>query len=158
MPADRPVTVYELPDPLIFPGLIVHVPAGNPVRTTLPVATVQVGCVIVPMTGADGVTGWGLITAFCDAAETQPTALVTVKEYVPAARPVTVYELPDPLMLPGLIVQVPAGKPFSTTLPVATEQVGWVMVPMAGGDGGIFGDAVPEPGRLGQPFTVCVTV
>ena len=129
------MTVYELPDPLMFPGLIVQVPAGNPLRTTLPVATVQVGCVIVPMTGADGVTGCGSITAFCDAGETHPAALVTVKEYVPANRPVTVYELPDPMILPGLIVQVPEGRPFRTTLPVATVQVGCETVPMVGADG-----------------------
>ena len=129
------MTVYELPDPLMFPGLIVQAPAGNPPKTTLPVATVQVGWVIVPTTGADGVTGCGLITAFWDAAETHPAALVTVKEYVPADRPVTVYELPDPVMFPGLIVQVPAGNPFRTTLPVATVQVGCVIVPMTGADG-----------------------
>ena len=135
MPGINPETVNELPDPLILPGLIVQVPAGKPFSTILPVATVQVGWVIVPMRGAEGVTGWGLITAFCDAAETHPAALVTVKEYVPANRPVTVYELPDPMILPGLIVQVPEGRPFRTTLPVATVQVGCVIVPMTGADG-----------------------
>ena len=34
----------------------VHVPvAGNPFKTTLPVATLQVGWVVVPRIGADGV-------------------------------------------------------------------------------------------------------
>lgn len=35
-------------------------------------------------------------------------------------------------------VQVPvAGSPVSSTLPVATEQVGWVIVPTTGGEGGV---------------------
>jgi hypothetical protein len=41
--------------------------------------------------------------------------------------------LPD--MPPGLIVQLPAGKPLNITLPVARAQVGWVIVPTAGADG-----------------------
>ena len=45
------------PVPAIAPGLIVQFPAGKPPRTTLPVATVHVGCVIVPTVGADGVEG-----------------------------------------------------------------------------------------------------
>ena len=36
----------------------VHVPlAGNPLKTTLPVAKVQLGCVIVPTVGAVGADG-----------------------------------------------------------------------------------------------------
>ena len=49
-----------VPDVLIPPGepLIVHVPVvGRPLSTTLPVASVQVGGVIVPIDGADGVGG-----------------------------------------------------------------------------------------------------
>ena len=53
--------------------------AGKPLKATLPVAVVQVGGVIVPTIGADGVAGWGLITTLLEAAETQPAALVTVK-------------------------------------------------------------------------------
>ena len=67
-----------LPVPAILPGLIVQLPEGSPVNTTLPSA-VQVGCVIVPTVGAEGVTGWALITTLADAAEVQPTSLVTVK-------------------------------------------------------------------------------
>ena len=41
--------------------------------------------------------------------------------------------VPEPVILPGLIVQLPDdGKPFNTTLPVGTEQLGWVMVPVVG--------------------------
>lgn len=46
-----------MPLVVIPPGerVIVHVPLdGNPLRTTLPVATVQVGLVIVPTVGAEG--------------------------------------------------------------------------------------------------------
>ena len=32
---------------------------------------------------------------------------------------------PVTVMPPGFIVQLPAGSPFSTTLPVATAQVVW---------------------------------
>jgi hypothetical protein len=57
--------------------------------------------------------------------------------YVPAGRPEIAILVPEPVVviLPGLrvTVQVPvAGSPFITILPVATEQVGWVMFPMAG--------------------------
>ena len=46
-----------VPDPSIVPGLIVQVPAGKPVKITLPVLKEQVGGVIVPTVGAEGVTG-----------------------------------------------------------------------------------------------------
>ena len=35
--------------------MIVQFPDGRPLNTTLPVATVQVGCVIVPTPGANGI-------------------------------------------------------------------------------------------------------
>ena len=46
--------------------------------------------------------------------------------------------VPVVVIAPGerVRVQVPAaGRPLRTTLPVATEQVGWVMVPIAGANG-----------------------
>ena len=75
------------------------------------------------------------MTISADANEIQPSALVTVKEYVPATRPDIVVLKPVPAIAPGLIIQLPAGKTLNTTLPVATAQVGWVMVPTAGADG-----------------------
>jgi hypothetical protein len=62
------------------PGFLVNVqvPDGNPLNATLPVATVQVGWVIVPTTGALGVAGCALITTFAEATEVHPAALVTV--------------------------------------------------------------------------------
>ena len=44
----------RLPDGL---PATVQLPAGRPLKATLPVAVAQVGCVIVPGVGADGVTG-----------------------------------------------------------------------------------------------------
>ena len=43
--------------PAIAPGLIVQFPDGRPLRTTDPDGARQVGCVIVPATGAVGVAG-----------------------------------------------------------------------------------------------------
>ena len=57
---------------------MVQLPAGNPFNTTLPVATVHVGWVIVPMVGAVGVAGCALITTLADAGEVHPAAFVTV--------------------------------------------------------------------------------
>ena len=67
-----------VPDPVIPPGLMVQFPAGRPPKITLPVATAQVGWVIVPTVGAVGVTGGALITTLADAGDTQPAALETV--------------------------------------------------------------------------------
>ena len=136
------------PVPVIPPGLTVQFPAGKPFNTTLPIANVQEGCVMVPTNGADGVAGCALITIFAEATEVQPNALVTVKVYVPEARPEIVLLAPVPTSPPGLIVQFPVGKPFNTTLPVDNIQLGCVMVPTIGADGvegcaliAIFADA-----------------
>jgi len=42
---------------------------------------------------------------------------------------------PVPPIAPGLIIQLPAGKPLNNTLPVAVAQVGCVVVPIAGAVG-----------------------
>lgn len=110
--------------PAIDPGLIVQLPAGKPVKTMLPVETEQEGCVNVPTVGAAGVTGCELITTADVAADVQPAAFDTVKLYDPDDRPVMVLLAPEPAIAPGLIVQLPVGKPLNTTLPVATVQVG----------------------------------
>ena len=71
-----PVPVVVAPS-----GLLVNVQppeAGKSFRTTLPVATLQVGWVMVPTTGAAGVDGAALTTTEPDAGETQPSLLVTV--------------------------------------------------------------------------------
>ena len=61
----------------MLPGLMVQLPEGKLFNTTLPVATEQVGCVIVPRVGAEGVAA--VNTTFAVAGEVHPTELVTVK-------------------------------------------------------------------------------
>ena len=122
----------------------VHDPVdGNPLRSTLPVDTVHVGGVMNPVTGAVGADGGALITTFADDPDIQLFALVTVKVQVPTARPDMVVLVPLPVVVtpPGerVNVHVPAeGKPLNTTLPVAKEHVGCVIVPAAGADGLAF--------------------
>ena len=81
-----------------------------------------------------------MIIAFIDEVEVQPSALVTINEYVAGERPVTVVLVPVPLVViePGkrVNVHVPdAGKSFSTTLPVGSVQVGCITLPIVGADG-----------------------
>ena len=95
---------------------------------------------MVPTTGAVGIGGCVLIVTLAEGAEIHPSALVTVKVYVPAGIPETVVLVPVPVVVtaPGerVSVHVPEeGKPLSTTLPVATSHVGWVMVPTEGAEG-----------------------
>lgn len=78
MPVARAEIVAEVPVLVIAPGLIVQLPAGKPLRITLPVASAHAGWVIVPTTGAVGVAGCGLMTMFAVAVETHPAAFVTV--------------------------------------------------------------------------------
>ena len=78
-----------------------------------------------------------------DDTDIHPVALVTVKVYVPEARPVTVVLVPVPFVITAsglrVNVHVPlAGNPFNTTLPVDTEHVGWVNVPAIGAVGMAF--------------------
>ena len=87
---------------------------------------------------AGGPTGGSLITIFADAGDVHPGATPTVKLYVPGTSPETVVLVPVPVIAPGLMVQLPAGKPFNITLPVCTAQVGWVMVPAIGAVGMAF--------------------
>jgi hypothetical protein len=54
VPAVNPVRVVLDPVPVIPPGLMVQFPAGNPFKTTLPVGSKQVGCVMVPIVGVFG--------------------------------------------------------------------------------------------------------
>ena len=110
--------------PVTPPGLMVQFPAGNPLSTTLPVPTAQLGCVNAPTVGAAGADGTELITTFADADEVHPAELVTVYVYVPVMSPEIVVLVVFPDIPPGLIVQLPAGSPFNITLPVASAHVG----------------------------------
>ena len=133
-----PVPVVVVP-----PGVRVNVQvpvAGKLLKITLPVPTEQVGCVIVPTIGVEGVDGFGIMITSDDDNEIHPDELVTVKVFVPEGSPDTVVLVPVPVVVvpPGDLVniQVPAdGKPPKITLPVAIEQVGWVIVPTVGAIG-----------------------
>lgn len=120
---------------MIAPGFIVQFPEGKPLKITLPVAREQVGCVITPTTGAPGVAGCTIITTLADAGDVHPTELVTVKVRVPDSKPEMVVVDPEPDIDPGFIVQLPAGSPLNSTLPVETVQVGCVIAPTMGADG-----------------------
>jgi hypothetical protein len=137
VPAAKFDIVMVVPVPVTAPGLMVQVPvAGKPFKITLPVVIRQVGWVMVPIVGAPGVEGCELITTLAEAEEVHPEALVTVYVYVPVVKLDIVVDVPVPVIEPGLMVQVPdAGKPFNTTLPVATRQVGCVMMPRVGAFG-----------------------
>jgi hypothetical protein len=75
------VELVPVPVVVVPPGVLVKVQlpdAGKPFNTTLPLATVQVGWVIVPTVGAVGDDGWAVITTLAEEDETQPEELVTV--------------------------------------------------------------------------------
>jgi hypothetical protein len=62
-----------------FDRVNVHVPDdGNPLNATAPVDRAQVGCVLVPTTGA-GIAGTALITTLAEDTDVHPSVLVTVK-------------------------------------------------------------------------------
>lgn len=100
------------------------------------------------------------MTTGADSPEVHPLELVTVNVCEPAVRPATVTVEVEPVMPPGLTVQLPAGSPPRTTLPVCTAQVGWVMVPIEGGEGsGLTVTVVAADDRLWQPLaSVTLTV
>jgi hypothetical protein len=84
VPAGIVAAVKVAPSPVLEspPGerVKVHVPdAGNPLNATLPVELIQVGLVIVPINGAAGIGGGGVITAFDDISDVQPITFVTSK-------------------------------------------------------------------------------
>jgi hypothetical protein len=103
-------------------------------------------------------TGCALITTV-DCKEVQVLASVTVKSYDPAVNPEIVLLAPVPGTKPGLIVQLPAGKPLKSTLPVADAHVGCVIVTTVGADGKALTVTVwsADFGPL-QPVAVAVIV
>jgi hypothetical protein len=123
------------PFPVTADGLIVQFPVGSPLSTTLPVATAQVGWVMTPIRGVAGLAGCGLMMMFAVGADVHVASLVTVKLYVPATNPVIVFVVPVPVIAPGLMVQLPDGRPFRITLPVELLQVVCVIAPTIGAGG-----------------------
>jgi hypothetical protein len=82
---------------------------------------------MVPINGLVGVVGCVLITTFVVAVELHVPSF-TMNVYVPAANPLTVVVVPEPVAVPlgvPVTVHVPLdGKPLNATLPVDTAQVG----------------------------------
>ncbi len=82
MPGASPLIVFVVLLPVVVtpPGLRVNVhdPDGNPLNNTEPVVAEQVGCVMVPTIGAEGIAGCALICTLPDAGEVQPSVLVTL--------------------------------------------------------------------------------
>ena len=81
---DRFETVVLVPVPVEIVPLgfcvKVHVPLdGKPFKVTLPVETLQVGCVVVPIEGAVGALGAVLMTTFAEAEDVQPATFVIKK-------------------------------------------------------------------------------
>src|SRR5450759_2017498 len=76
VPAAKPEIVVLAVFPDIAPGLIVQFPAGNPLNTTLPVGTVQIGCVIAPTVGVTGAADEMIVTLV--SGETQRSAFLAV--------------------------------------------------------------------------------
>lgn len=84
-----------------------------------------------------------------DAVEVHPFEFVTVNVREPAERLVMVAVVVDPVILPGLIVHAPTGKPLRMTLPVGTVHDGCVIVPIIGAMGSALTvTAVMAEGRL----------
>jgi hypothetical protein len=98
VPAASPDTVVLVPVPVVTvpPGVLVnvHVPvAGNPFKITLPVAVVQVGWVMVPITVGVGVTGCALtVTDVGIEIQVLSTVLLTKILCEPADTPANVTE------------------------------------------------------------------
>ena len=75
------VVLAPVPVEVDPPGALVKVQvpvAGKLFKTTLPVGTVQVGCVIAPAVGGEGEAGTELITILEEEDEIHPDPSVTV--------------------------------------------------------------------------------
>lgn len=73
------VLVVPVPDVVVPPGFLVNVQvpvAGNPFKTTLPVVTVHVGCIILPTNGGAGIEFTVAITGDLDGV-VQPFAVAS---------------------------------------------------------------------------------
>ncbi len=99
------VVLVVLPVVVTPPGdlVIVQLPLGNPLNTTLPVGVVHMGCVIAPTTGAPGKALTIILLV-----DIQPVDVsVNVNVVVPAVTPVTTPELFTVAIAIFPLVQVP---------------------------------------------------
>lgn len=119
--------MVPLPVIVIAPGLRVSVQvpdAGKPLSITDP-GTMQVGWVIVPTTGAGGVTG-GAFTVTLVPGEIHPDALLDVKLYVPGVTPVNTPVVFVYVVVPLILKDNPVVAEVTLIVPVAVIQVGCV--------------------------------
>lgn len=75
------VVLVPVPVVVTAPGVLVSVQVpddGKLLSTTLPVATLHVGCAMLPTVEAVGVADCALITTLTEATDTHVEALVTV--------------------------------------------------------------------------------
>lgn len=105
----------------------------------VPLGKLQVGWVIVPIAGADGVSGCVFIGADSDGLELQ-SPLFTINVYAADCfRPLKAAVLPEPCRVPppgdAVIVQFEFGKPPNCTVPVGRLQDGCVIPEMTGAGG-----------------------
>jgi hypothetical protein len=107
VPVANPEIVLVAPVPVIVPPgvcVIVHVPAGSPVRSTLPVDKAQVGCVIVPTTGGaivltDMKSGVALLV---------PQVVVPATDRFPDVAPAVKVIVIELVVPPAIVPPVPA--------------------------------------------------
>ena len=78
VPEERPEIVVLFVLPEIAPGFIVQFPVGSPSNTTVPVPTVQVGCVMDVTTGAVKKSGCVTTTNMLVASQPLADVIVTV--------------------------------------------------------------------------------
>jgi hypothetical protein len=134
---------------------------GLPVLTICKLATVALSdtkkdCAFA--IGATGVAGCVSIVTLDEFEDIHPLASVTVKVYIPEFNPEMVVLIPVEVKFtfPGnlVIVQLPEGNPLNVTLPVATEQVGCIIMPTIGAvtDGAAFITTFDEADELQIPL------
>ena len=139
------VIVGVLPEMLLVGGIVEssQLPAGNPLRSTLPVGVVQVGWVITPT-----ITGTGVEFTIIEMVLLQPLAVsVKVRVAVPVLTPVTTPALVTVAMALSLLDQVP--PVLGVTLAVLSSQT--IVAPPSTGLSGICSMVMSVDGSEEHP-------
>ena len=145
------VVVLPVPVVVILPGVLVTDQLlGKPLKATLPVVVVHVGCVMVPMVGAVGLA----VTVKETVLEHPVAESVKVRVVVPAATPVTTPALVTVATPGALLAQVPPVA--GVTLAVLPTQT--VVAPPKVGLAGIAFTTTFALANEVHPVVVLVTV